>query len=687
MTGNAPILSNLAGELTPVAIGQRLLAGDLASIFLETAQFSGLCWRRKPTTGRAHRGAAAFCDPRQAYMNLGTTTSSKTLWTLFSLFICLIAISALSASGSLAAQSGDKPVGQHAIAMHGSPLKGDGFTHFDYVNPDAPKGGEVHIGILGSFDSLNPFIVRGVPAQGLRDVLYESLLTRGLDEPFTLYGHIAERIEVPEDRSSITFHINPLARFSDGEKIDADDILFSWKTLRDHGRPNHRAYYKKVIKATRIDDLTVRFDLEPGDRELVLILGLMPVLPSHALNEESFQKTTLTPPIGSGPYTIESVDPGRGVIYRRNPDWWAKDLGSSRGRFNFDTIRYDYFRDDAAMLEAFLSGKVDLRVEEDPSRWAEGYGARKQSSYELVRKEFEIGLPAGMNALAFNTRRKMFADPRVREGIIQLFDFAWINENLYHGLYERTQSFFERSTLSSIGKPADEVERRLLAKFPNAVLPSVMDGTYRMPVTNGSGRNRKNWRKALTLFNQAGYELKEGRLINKATGKQLAFELLAGTTINERLFLAFSRDLAKLGIDARVRVVDSAQYQSRIKAYDYDMIQTRWPSSLSPGNEQIFRWSSKLADREGTFNFPGVKNPAADAMIGAMLAAKGEKEFVSAVRALDRVLISGHYVLPLFHLPKQWVGYWTRLEHPEKTSLFGYQLDSWWAAKTEQGQQ
>ncbi|MEQ8825344.1 MAG: extracellular solute-binding protein [Filomicrobium sp.] len=601
-------------------------------------------------------------------------------------YLVLVLISALPAMSeeSHAAPANAKTAGlepQHAIAMHGAPLKPSGFQHFDYVNPSAPKGGEVRIGILGSFDSLNPFIVRGVPSQGLRDFLYESLMTRGLDEPFTLYGHIAERIAVPEDRSSVTFHLNPKARFSDGNKIDADDILFSWKTLRDHGRPNHRAYYKKVTKAQKIDAETVHFDLEPGDRELVLILGLMPVLPSHLLNEESFQKTTLTPPVGSGPYIIESVDPGRGLIYRRNQDWWAKDLGSTRGRFNFERIRYDYFRDGASMLEAFFSGKIDLRVEDDPSRWASGYGERKRGAFELRRKEIDIGLPAGMNALAFNTRRAIFSDPRVREGIIHLFDFAWINKNLYHGLFRRTQSFFERSMLSASGKAASKKESQLLANFKDTVLPSVMDGSYRMPVTDGSGRNRKNWRKALSLFKQAGYEMQDGRLINKATGKQLAFELLAGTTKNQRLFSSFSRDLAKLGIDARVRVVDSAQYQSRIKAYDYDMIQTRWPSSLSPGNEQIFRWSSKLADREGTFNFAGVKNKAVDAMIEAMLAAKSEEDFVSAVRALDRVLISGHYVVPLFYLPKQWVGYWTRLQYPTKTSLFGYQLDTWWAAE------
>lgn len=572
---------------------------------------------------------------------------------------------------------------QHAIAMHGEPLLPTGFSHPAYVNPDAPQGGVVHIGILGSFDTLNPMIIKGQPAAGLRDFLYESLLTRGLDEPFTLYGHIAERIEVPEDRSSITFHLHPKARFSDGHPIDADDVLFSWMTLRDHGRPNHRAYYKKVTKAIRLSDRSVRFELEPGDRELPLIMGLMPVLPSHLLDEEKIQKTTLEAPVGSGPYIIDRIDPGRSLTYKRDPNWWANDLPTTRGRFNFDKVEYQYYRDDAAMLEAFKSGKIDLRVEDDPGRWAGGYGKHTKKDSELVRQEFDIGLPAGMNALAFNTRREIFADPRVREAIIHLLDFKWINQNLYHGLYERTQSFFERSKLSSHQRPADEQEKALLKDFPDAVSPEIMAGTYKMPETDGSGRNRRNWRKAIKLLGEAGYELKDGRLINTSTGKQLAFEILAGSTKNERLFLAFSRDLAKIGIDARVRIVDSAQYQSRIKTYDYDMIQTRWPSSLSPGNEQIFRWSSELADREGTFNFAGVKNPAVDAMIKAMLSAREPQDFVAAVRALDRVLLSGHYVVPLFHLPKQWIGYWTRLRQPDKTSLFGYQLDTWWDAAAE----
>ncbi|MCH9807732.1 MAG: extracellular solute-binding protein [Alphaproteobacteria bacterium] len=567
--------------------------------------------------------------------------------------------------------------------MHGKPLLPEGFKHPPHVNPNAPKGGVIRLGILGSYDSFNPMIIKGVPAAGLRDFVYESLLARGLDEPFTLYGLLAERIEVPDDRSAITFHLNASARFSDGHPVDADDILFSWKTLRDHGRPNHRAYYKKVTKAVRLSDSAVRFELEPGDRELPLILGLMPVLPAHALTEQSFQQTTLTPPVGSGPYQIDRVDPGRSLIYARDADWWGRDLPINKGRFNFAQIRYDYFRDDAAMLEAFKSGKIDVRIEKDPSRWAEGYGSLKKDGHTLNKREFDIGLPSGMNALAFNTRRPIFQDPRVRRALIQLFDFTWINKNLYHGLYERTQSYFDRSELSSVGRPASERERDLLKPYADAVAPAVMEGKATLPKTDGTGRNRKIWRQALSLLKQAGYELKDGKLIDANTGRQLEFELLAGTTINERLFLTYARELKKLGISAKVRIVDSAQYQSRIKTYDYDMIQTRWPSSLSPGNEQIFRWSSKMADREGTFNFAGVKNPAADAMIQQMLSANGADDFKAAVRALDRVLLSGHYVLPLFHLPRQWVGLWTRIRYPETTSLFGYQLDTWWTQDAE----
>ena len=575
--------------------------------------------------------------------------------------------------------------------MHGEPKYAENFSHFDYVNPNAPAGGRVRLAIQGSFDSVNPLIIKGVSAAGLREFVFESLMARGLDEAFTLYPLLAEKIEVPDDRSTITFHLNPNAKFSDGDPVDADDLLFSWKVLRDKGRPNHRTYYSKVTKAVRLSDQAVRFELDKsGDRELPLILGLMPILPAHIFNYDTFEQTTLESPVGSGPYIISKIDPGRSITYTRNKNWWGNALPVAKGRFNFDEIRFEYFRDGNAMFEAFKAGQIDLRPEEDPARWAEGYNIPALRDGKLIKGQFDISLPAGMTGLVFNTRREVFANPRTRQALIYLFNFEWINRALYHGLYARTQSYFQRSILSSHGRAADEKEKALLAPFSNTVKPEVMDGTYTFPKSDGTGRNRQNWRKAIKLLNKVGYELRDGKMVNTKTNEQLTFEMLAVSLTQGRLFSSFARDLKRLGINAKIRVVDSAQYQSRQSTYDYDMIQFTWPASLSPGNEQLFRWSSKMAKRDGTFNFAGVESKAVDSMIAAMLAAKSKEGFTSAVRALDRVLISGDYVIPLFYLPKQWVAYWGHLAHPHQSSLFGYQLDTWWSktgeSKTSQGE-
>ncbi|MDX2258180.1 MAG: extracellular solute-binding protein [Hyphomicrobiaceae bacterium] len=569
----------------------------------------------------------------------------------------------------------------HAIAMHGAPRYPATMQAFPYVDRAAPKGGSVRIGVLGTFDSLNPLIIKGVSAAGLRDHVYETLMTRGLDEPFTLYPGLAATIEVPADRSSITFHLDPDARFSDGHPVDVEDVLFSLAVLRDHGRPNHRAYYKKIVRSERLGPLSVRFDLEPGDRELPLILGLMPVLPAHLMTAESFQQTTLQAPVGSGPYRVGAIDAGRSITYVRDPAWWARERPVNLGRYNFDEVRFDYFRDDAAMFEAFKAGTIDLRPEEDPARWAEGYDTSAVRDGRIRKGEFEIGLPAGLTALVFNTRRSVFADQRVRQALILLFDSAFINKSLYHGLYTRSRSVFERSVLSSAGRAADAAERAMLAPFAGAVRPAILEGTHDFPSGDGTGRNRDNQRAALALLTAAGYDLSGGRLVERASRQPLAFEMLAVSAAQERLYLAYARDLEKVGIAARIRLVDAAQFQSRLKTFDFDMIQWRWPSSLSPGNEQLFRWSSDAAGREGSFNFPGVASPAVDAMIGHMLRAEDEPTFISAVRALDRVLLSGDYVLPLFHIERQWVAYWTHLGHPARDSLFGYQLDTWWSRK------
>jgi peptide/nickel transport system substrate-binding protein len=568
---------------------------------------------------------------------------------------------------------------QPGLAMHGKPLEPKGFAHFPYVNPDAPKGGQVTFAVQGSFDSLNPLIVRGEPADGVREYIYESLLARAYDEPFSLYGLIAESVETSPDRSFVEFTLNPAAKFSDGTPITVDDVIFSHALLRDHGRPNHRSYYKKVAKVEQTGPRKVRFTFDAsGDREMPLIIGLMPVLPKHLIDPDMFEKTSLAAPVGSGPYTVDKIDPGKSISYKRDPNYWGRDLPVNRGLYNFDRIRFDYYRDAGSMFEAFKSGLVRLRNEEDPTRWTEGYDFPALRDGRVVKEALPVETPAGMSALAFNTRRPIFADPRVRQALIRLFDFEWVNRTLYHSQYARTESYFARSELSSHGKPADRDERTLLAPFADEVKPAIMDGSFAFPVSDGTGENREGRLEALQLLEQAGYKLVDGKLINAATGEPFTFEILAVTRTQERLLLTYARALKQVGIDARIRQVDSAQYQRRKQTCDFDMIQYFWPVSLSPGNEQSFRWGSEAAVTEGSFNYPGVKSAGVDAMIEAMLKAEDRTSFVSAVRALDRLLLSGDYVIPLFHLPSQWVAHWSDLKRPDTTPLYGYQIDAWW---------
>lgn len=568
-----------------------------------------------------------------------------------------------------------------AIALHGAPLLSGEFGNFPYANPDAPKGGAVRLAVLGSFDSLNPLIVKGSSAAGVRDFAIESLMARGLDEPFTLYGLLAETVDIAEDGTSVTFNLNPKAAFSNRKPVTPEDVLASFELLKTKGRPNHRTYFSKVTKAEKLSERTVRFTFtDASDRELPFILGLMPVFTLAPPLEENFDRTSMTPLIGSGAYTITRVDPGRSLSYTRDDGYWGRDLPINRGRFNFNEVRYDYFRDGSVMLEAFKRGAVDMRLEEDPGRWAGAYAIDAVRDGRIVKKEFDIGIPAGMTALVFNTRRAVFSDPKVRQALITLLDFEMINRTLYNGLFKRTASYFERSYLSSAEQPANDEERRLLAPFPDAVRPEFLDGTYKLPVSDGSGQNRANQKIAFELLKSAGYDLRGGKLVNGASGQQLAFEILGNNSAQEALLLTYARGLEPLGIVARVRIVDSAQYQERLSSFDYDMIQNTWIASLSPGNEQLFRWSAATRDSKGSFNFAGVANPAADAMIQAMLKATSQDDFVSAVHALDRVLLSGDYAIPLFHVPKQWIASWAHLKHPEKTPVFGYSLppDTWW---------
>jgi peptide/nickel transport system substrate-binding protein len=568
---------------------------------------------------------------------------------------------------------------RHAIAMHGEPALPADFTHMPYVDPNAPKGGRLIWGMLGSFDSLNPFIVRGVALQQIRSYVVESLLARGNDEAFTLYGLLANSVETDDRRTFVTFHIDPRAQFSDGQSVRAGDVIFSFHLLRDHGRPNHRQFYSKVAKAELLDPLTVRFDFGGSeDRELPLILGLMPILPEHATNIATFEETTMTAPIGSGPYRVTAVAPGASVSLTRNPEYWGRDLPINRGLWNFDEVRFDFYREANGQFEAFRRGLYDFRVETEPLRWHDGYDFAAVRNGEIKRDTVTSGMPQPSQFLVFNARHAVFADIRVRRALTLLFDFEWINRNYFFGLYRRSGGYFAGSELSAYGRPADATELALLQPYAAQIPPDILDGSYRLPATDGSGRDRAILRSALSVLSEAGYALDGTVLRQKSTGAPLAFEILVSTRDQERIALAFAGSVKRAGIAATVRVVDPVQFDQRRLTYEFDMIPNRWDQSLSPGNEQAFYWGSEAADQPGTRNYMGAKDPAIDAMIAALLRARDRSDFISSVRALDRVLMTGFYAIPVLNAAEEWIARWNRIQRPRTTALTGSLPESWW---------
>ncbi|MAA97613.1 MAG: ABC transporter substrate-binding protein [Stappia sp.] len=588
--------------------------------------------------------------------------------------------------GLATAQAPEVPA-VHGIAMHGQPALPSDFDHLPYADPDAPKGGRITYGVQGTFDSLNQFIVQGgtTTARGIRDndygaLVIESLLERNQDEPFSLYGLLAEDVRLPDSRDWIEFTLNEKARFSDGTPVTVQDVIFSFEILRDKGRPHFRARYSRIEKMEQTGPRSVRFTFEDGsDRELPLLIGLSPILARHTIDPETFDRSTLTPPVGSGPYVIDAVDVGNSITYRRNPDYWAKDLPVRKGLYNFDEIRIEYFRDENTLFEAFKKGLVSVLPVADPARWTTALDFPAVSDGKVVKDVFRLGTPAGMHGFVFNTRRGVFADVRVRRALAMLFDFEWVNRNLYYGLYERTGGYFDNSVLSSLGRPANDKERALLAPWIEEMPADVIDGTWRPTQADGSGRDRKVMRAAVTLLREAGYRIDGGTMLGP-DGKPFTFEMLTATPDQERLALAYQRTLRLVGIDASIRSVDGAQYQRRRQTFDFDMVLNTWLVSLSPGNEQRYRWSSDAAGQEGSFNYAGARSPAVDAMIDAMLAARDQDGFVAAVRAFDRALISGAYVVPLFHLPEKWVARWTTIGRPQDHPVSGPRFESWWSA-------
>ncbi|MEE1658392.1 extracellular solute-binding protein [Microvirga sp. CF3062] len=568
---------------------------------------------------------------------------------------------------------------RHGIAMHGEPALAPGSEHLPYANPQAPKGGRITLALQGTFDSLNPLIVLGVAPDVVPRYVLQPLMMRSADEPFTIYGLLARAVEMPEERNFITFHLEPRARFSDGHPLAAEDVRFSFEMLKKHGKPFHRSSFGQVKAVEILDPHRIRFDLSgSNDRELPLLIGMMPVFPAHATNPGSFDKTSLTPPIGSGPYVLSEVKPGERVVLTRRKDYWGESLPITRGLYNFDEIRYDFYRDSNTLFEAFKAGLYDFRIEGDPGQWATGYDIPAVRSGRVARETMTTRLPKGMNGFVFNTRKPLFGDVRVREALSYLFDFDWVNRNLFFGQLTRSNSYFSGSDLASTGRPADEAERALLAAFPGTVREDILEGRWEPPASDGSGRDRDMARQALTLLSEAGWVLGSDVLRKKSTGEPFAFELLVNSRSQERLALNFSQSLSRIGIQARVRLVDDVQYWRRLAQFDFDMVQWLWPASLSPGNEQRNRWGSTAAQRSGSHNHAGVASPAIDRLIDALLEAKGREDFVSAVRALDRTLLSGFYVVPLFYLKDQWLAYSRDLGKPATVPLMGTNVDTWW---------
>ncbi|MEP0510739.1 MAG: extracellular solute-binding protein [Aurantimonas coralicida] len=570
--------------------------------------------------------------------------------------------------------------------MQGEPTLPADFDHLPYANPDAPQGGTMRYGVFGTFDNLNPVIVRGAltTARGLwfdkqfGNLVFEPLMQRSMDEPFTMYGLLAETIETDDARNFVEFQLNPEATFSDGKPVRPEDVLFTVEMLREHGRPMYANWLRPAVEIEKVGENGVRFTFDDtADRETPMLISGLPVLPEHAFDRDTFEQTTLEPVIGSGPYVIDTVEPGQRIVYRKNPAYWGKDLPVKQGFDNYETIAIEYFRDANAQFEAFKKGLSHIYIEGDPNHWRTAYDFPAVTRGDVVLESFTSGAPSNMLGFVFNTRRDVFADRAVRKGLSMLFDFEWANHNLFYDAYARTGSFFQNSELSSFGRPASDEEQTLLGDHVDAVGPEVLDGSYAPMQTDGSGSDRKALQAAVSALRDAGYQF-EGRSLIGPDGKPLAFEILVQSSEQERIALAYKRSLDRVGIQATIRQVDDAQYQARKNAYDYDMILATYSASLSPGAEQVYRWGSVSRDLPGTFNYAGAADPALDTMIGEIVGARSREDFVTAVRAYDRLLISGYYVLPLFHLPEQWLARWKFIQHPETTPLYGYQLPAFW---------
>ena len=573
-------------------------------------------------------------------------------------------------------------VGAQTTVSHGSSIHGElkypsGFTHFEYVNPDAPKGGDIKLSATGSFDSLHPFILKGDTAVGV-SLLFETLLTSSYDEVSSSYGLIAESVEVPADKSWVAFKIRPEARWHDGSPITVDDVIYSFNTLKSVGHPTYRTYYKSVARAERVGLRTVKFTFSGGlNNELPNIVGQLPVLQKAHFENRDFDKTTLEPIMGSGPYRIAEVDPGRSITYERVKDYWGAELPVNRGHYNFDRIRWDYYRDRTVAREAFKSHEFDFWRENRAGIWATGYNIPAVRDGLIIREAITNSVPSPHQAFVFNLRRELFSDSRVRQAISYAFDFEWTNKNLFHSHYKRTVSYFPNTELASTGLPTAE-ELKYLEPFRGQIPEEVFTQEFSPPKTDGSGNIRSNLKFAQHLLRTAGWRVRDGKLTHEVSGLIMAFEMMLVSPAFERIVLPFKKNLEKLGVEVRVRLVDSAQYQNRLNEFDFDMAVNVFTPVLSPGNEQREFWSSESADIAGSRNVAGIKNPVIDDLIENIISAPDRDTLVSATRAMDRILLWNYYVISNWHSAEFNVAYWNRFSRPRVPPKYSLGLFTWW---------
>ncbi len=571
----------------------------------------------------------------------------------------------------------------HALSLLGQPALPPDFTHWPWVNPDAPKGGEIALTALGSYDSFNPFILRGTAAVGVTN-LWETLLKESADEASTEYCHLAEMIEVPADRMGVSFELRANARWHDGKPITAEDVVWTFTTLREHGRPFYRGYWADVQEVVAEGPRRVTYRFRSNEnRELALILGQMAVLPKHWFAGRDFARPMLDVPLGSGPYRIERFEAGRSVVYRRVEDYWGRDLPTAKGTSNFDTMRYEYFRDSTVALEAFKAGQIDFRTENIAKEWATAYDFPAVRRGLVKKEELRHEIPTGMQAFVVNLRRPLFTDARVREALGLVFDFEWMNANLFYGSYTRTQSFFSNSELASSGLPQGR-ELAILERFRGRVPEQVFTTEFAVPKTDGSGNNREGLRRALDLLRAAGWTVRDRKLVN-AQGQAFSFEILLNGPSFERVALPYVQNLQRLGMEVRVRTVDPAQYQVRTDNFDYDMTVDVIGQSLSPGNEQRDYFTSAKAQENGSQNIAGFNNPVLDELVEMIINAPDRDELVARTRAMDRVLLWNHYVIPHWHSRSFRIAYWDKFGRPPRNPRYALALDSWWIERAREG--